>query len=155
MSTVGTLQRPDWAAVAQTLGPWPRAHQRSDGTRLLLFPRNVWLESLTQVYMRRTAKLGRGKPRHVTEIDIIVNSSPRGAEEHWLCWWGAGCNLYPSRLGSGYAIPGFHAAGEQRVAQFTILRLVSARPRRVLQGVIKAQMHRAGIRLYGKLFQRP
>jgi uncharacterized membrane protein len=155
VATVDTLQRPDWAAVAQTLGPWPRAGQPSDATRLLIFPRNVWLESLTEVYMRHTSKLGRQKPHNVTEIDIVANSSPPGAQRHWLCWWGAGCNLYPSRLVSHYPIPGFHAAGRTTVRQFTILRLISDRPRRVYQGPIKALMRAAGSRLYGKLFQRP
>lgn len=155
VATVGTLQRPDWSAVARTLGPWPRAGQPSDATRLLVFPRNEWLESLSAVYMTHTTKLGHQKPHNVTEIDVIVNSSPVGANRHWLCWWGAGCNLYPWTLASRYAIPGFHAAGRLRVRQFTILRLVSDRPRRVYQGDVKTAMHRTGIRLYGQLFQRP
>ena len=158
VATVGTLQRPDWSAVARALGPWPRAGQQSDATRLLVFQRNVWLESLTHVYMDHTAKLGRVKPRDVTEIDIVANSSPAGAERHWLCWWGAGCNLYPSSLAPGYAIGGFHPAGRVEVGQFTILRMVSDRPRRVHQGQIKSAMRRA-LRarrpLYGLLIQRP
>lgn len=160
VETVGTLQRPDWAAVAQTLGPWPRAGQPSGATRLLVFQRNPWLESLTQVYLRRTAKVGHGKPRNVTEIDVVANSSPAGSDRHWLCWWGAGCNLYPSRLRAGYTIPGFHVAGRVRVRQFTILRLVSARPRRVRQGEIVNAMSwlphpRAKPALFGLLIQRP
>ena len=155
VATVESLQRPDWAAVARALGPWPRAGQPPEATRLLVFPRNIWLESLTQVYMRRTTKLGHQKPHNVTEIDIVVNSAPAGANRHWLCWWGAACNLYPWRLQQRYPIPGFHAAGRVKVKQFTILRLVSDRPRRVYQSEIKATMHRSGIRLYGQLFQRP
>lgn len=154
VATDATLQRPDWAAVAQALGQWPRAGQAADATRLLVFQRNVWLESLTHVYMTRTSELGHGKPHHVTEIDIIANSSPPGANRHWLCWWGAACNLYPSRLRARYAIPGFHAVSRTSVRQFTILRLVSDRPRRVTQGQIKRAMHEAGIKLYGKLIQR-
>jgi 4-amino-4-deoxy-L-arabinose transferase-like glycosyltransferase len=158
VASVGTLQRPDWSGVARALGPWPRAGQRSDATRLLVFQRNVWLESLTHVYMDHTAKLGRGKPHDVTEIDIVANSSPAGADRHWLCWWGAGCNLYPSSLAPGYAIGGFHPAGSVEVGQFTILRMVSDRPRRVHQGQIKSAMRRA-LRarrpLYGLLIQRP
>ncbi|HWE59011.1 MAG TPA: glycosyltransferase family 39 protein [Solirubrobacteraceae bacterium] len=158
VATVGTLERPDWSAVARAFGPWPRAGQRSDATRLLVFQRNVWLESLTHVYMDHTAKLGRGKPHDVTEIDIVANSSPAGADRHWLCWWGAGCNLYPSSLAPGYAIGGFHPAGRVEVGQFTILRMVSDRPRLVHQGQIKSAMRRA-LRarrpLYGLLIQRP
>jgi uncharacterized membrane protein len=155
VATVGTLQRPDWAAVARTLGPWPRAGSPADATRLLLFPRNVWLESLTQVYLPHTSKLARQKPHNVTEIDIIVNRSPPGSEQHWLCWWGAACNLYPSRLEPHYAIPGFHAAAVQRVAQFTILRLISSRPRRVYQYSVTRAMDQGGNSLFGKLSQRP
>jgi uncharacterized membrane protein len=155
VATDSALQRPDWPAVTRTLGRWPPAGAPHDATRLLVFQRNVWLESLTQVYMTRTAQLRRGKPHNVIEIDIIANSSPPGGNRHWLCWWGAGCNLEPSRLAAGYAIPGFHAASRTRVRQFTILRLVSARPRRVHQGPILQAMRRAGTPLYGILIQRP
>jgi len=154
VATDQALQRPGWAAVAQALGPWPRAGQPTDATRLLVFPRNVWLESLTNVYMTHTVKLRHVKPHHVTEIDIIANSSPPGANRHWLCWWGAGCNLYPSKLQPRYALPGFHAVARTQVNQFTILRLVSDRPRRVKQGWIKTAMRRAGTRFYGLLIQR-
>ena len=154
VATDYTLQRPDWAAVAKVLGPWPRGAEPRDATRLLVFQRNVWLESLTQIYMTRTSKLEHVKPHHVTEIDIIANSAPPGSTEHWLCWWGAGCNLEPSRLAPSYAIPGFHAVSRTRVKQFTILRLVSERPRRVYQWEIVDAMRRAGTPLYGKLIQR-
>ncbi|MGH2860259.1 MAG: glycosyltransferase family 39 protein, partial [Solirubrobacteraceae bacterium] len=155
VATDYTLQRPDWAAVARALGPWPRLGQPRGTTRLLVFQRNVWLESLTQVYMTRTSKLGTGKPHHVTEIDIVANSAPPHSTEHWLCWWGAGCNLYPSRLARSYAIPGFHAVSRTHVRQFTILRLVSDRPRRVYQGQIQSALEAAGSPLYGLLIQRP
>jgi mannosyltransferase len=157
VATTGTLERPDWAAVAKALGPWPRAGQPAGTTRLLVFQRNDWLESLTQVYMDHTRKLNHGKPHDVTEIDIVVNSSPKGADRHWLCWWGAGCNLYPSKLDTRYRIPGFHPVARTRVAQFTILRLVANHPRRVFQGQIKRAMRRA-LRtrhpFYGLLIQR-
>lgn len=155
VATDSALQRPDWAAVARTLGPWPRARQPVGATRLLVFQRNVWLESLTHVYMPHTFKLGHGKPRRVTEIDIIANRAPAGANKHWLCWWGAGCNLEPSRLQRVYVIPGFHAVARTRVKQFTILRLVSDRPRRVYQWQILDAMRQAGYPFYGLLIQRP
>jgi hypothetical protein len=154
VATDGVLQRPDWPAVARALGPWTRAGQPADAARLLVFQRNVWLESLTQVYMTHTDRLRRGKPHNVTEIDVIADSSPPGSNKHWLCWWGAGCNLYPSRLQASYSIPGFHSVSVTRVKQFTILRLVSDRPRRVYQYQIKRAMHRAGTPLYGLLIQR-
>lgn len=154
VATDATLQRPDWAAVARALGPWPPPGQPHDVTRLLVFQRNVWLESLTHVYMTHTAELGRGKPHHVTEIDIVANSSPPAAADHWLCWWGAACNLEPSRLARSYAIPGFHRVARTRVRQFTILRLEADRPRRVYQGAIERALRRAGAPLYGVLIQR-
>jgi len=150
-----TLQRPDWPAVVRALGRGPRPRQPAGATRLLVFQRNVWLESLTAVYMHNTSNLRRGKPHRVTEIEIVANSAPPGSGEHWLCWWGAACNLEPSRLASRYAIPGFHAVSRTRVRQFTILRLVSARPRRVYQGQIRRALRRAGSPLYGVLVQRP
>lgn len=154
VATDATLQRPDWAAVARALGPWPAPGQPRGATRLLVFQRNVWLESLTHVYMSDTAKLGHGKPHHVTEIDIVANSAPPAAASHWLCWWGAACNLEPSRLAQSYAIPGFHGVARTRVRQFTILRLEADRPRRVYQGAIKRALRRAGSPLYGVLIQR-
>jgi hypothetical protein len=151
VATDSVLQRPDWAAVARALGPWPRPGQPADAARLLVFQRNVWLESLTQVYMVRTAVLGRGKPHHVTEIDIVANSAPASSTEHWLCWWGAGCNLEPSRLKAHYALRGFHPVSRTHVRQFTIQRLVSDRPRRVHQREIVDAMR--GIGLHGTLIQ--
>ena len=153
VATDATLQRPDWPAVVRALGPWPRAGQPRDATRLLVFQRNVWLESLTNVYITHTRRLAHGKPHDVAEIDVIANSSPPGSNKHWLCWWGAGCNLYPSRLQKSYAIPGFHAVSTARVKQFTILRLVSDRPRRVYQRQIRRAM--VATPFYGLLIQRP
>jgi mannosyltransferase len=157
VANTGTLERPDWAAVAKALGPWPRAGEPAGTTRLLVFQRDPWLESLTQVYMSHTSNLGHGKPHDVAEIDIVANSSPNGADQHWLCWWGAGCNLYRSKLDTRYRIPGFHPVSRTRVAQFTILRLAANHPRRVYQGQIMRAMIRA-LRaprpLYGLLIQR-
>jgi uncharacterized membrane protein len=155
VATVGTLEKPNWAALARTLGRWPRAGQPADATRLLLFPRDRWLESLTQVYMHRTSFLNNQQPHNVTEIDIVVNSSPAGGEQHWLCWWGTGCNLYPSHLVAHYAIPGFHAVGRSQVAQFTILRLVSDKPRAVTRAQLTQAIQTPGVFWYGFLFQRP
>jgi uncharacterized membrane protein len=131
VATDATLQRPDWAAVAQAVGPWRTAGPEG-ANRLLVFQRNFWVESLTKVYMRRTHKLGyhNTAPR-ISEVDVIANSSPRGANNHWLCWWGAGCNLYPSTLQRNFALPGFHELGRIRAKQFTIVRLVSDTPRSV------------------------
>lgn len=156
VATTGALQRPDWAAVAKALGPWPAAGQPAGATRVLLFQRNPWLESLTQVYLPHTHQLRKHNPptHDTTEIDVVVNSSPPGAQQHWLCWWGAGCNLYPSKLALRYRIPGFRPVARIRVAQFTILRLAANHPRSVYRGQILRAMARAGSLLFGKLIQR-
>jgi mannosyltransferase len=160
VANTGTLERPNWAAVAKALGPWPAAGDPAGTTRLLVFQRNIWLESLTQVYMDHTRVLGKGKPHDVDEIDIVANSSPAGAKQHWLCWWGSACNLYPSKLEPRrYRIPGFHPVARTRVGQFTILRLAANHPRRVHQGEIVNAMSwlphpRGKPPLYGLLIQR-
>jgi mannosyltransferase len=156
VATTGTLERPDWAAVAKALGPWPAASQPAGATRVLLFQRDPWLQSLTQVYLPHTRRLGKHNPptHDTTEIDIVVNSSPAGAQNHWLCWWGAGCNLYPSKLARRYRIPGFRPVARVRVAQFTILRLVANHPRSVYKGQIFRAMLKADSPLFGKLIQR-
>jgi hypothetical protein len=154
VATDATLQRPDWPAVVRALGPWPQAGAPRDATRLLLFQRNVWLESLTNVYMTDTRRVaGRKQVLAVGEIVVIANSSPPGSNKHWLCWWGAGCNLYPSRLQASYAIPGFHAVSTVQVKQFTILKLVADRPRRVTRRELQRAL--TSTRLYGLLIQRP
>jgi uncharacterized membrane protein len=151
VATDATLQRPDWGAVAKALGPWPTAGH-AGSNRLLVFQRNLWLESLTQVYMTRTHKLGHRSPRHISEIDVVANSSPPGANQHWLCWWGAGCNLYPSKLQARYSMPGFHAVARMRARQFTIVRLVSGRP----HDLTRTELHRAitAAGFFGLLLQR-
>ena len=37
------------------------------------------------------------------QLDVIAMSSPQEP----LCWWGAACNLIPSRMQRRYAIRGF------------------------------------------------
>jgi 4-amino-4-deoxy-L-arabinose transferase-like glycosyltransferase len=154
VATTGTLERPNWAAVAKALGPWPRAGDPAGTTRLIIVQENPWLESLTHVYMTHTSNLGQGKPHDVDEIDIIANGSPKGADQHWLCWWGAGCNLYPSPPHGRYRIPGFRPISRTRVAQFTILRFAANHPRRVYQGQIKRALLKADSPFWGKLIQR-
>jgi hypothetical protein len=60
----------------------------------------------------------------VGEFDVIAIAAPRV----YLCWWGAACNLTPSRLQSSYPIRGFHVAWIRHVYQFTILHMVATRP---------------------------
>jgi len=133
VATDYALQRPDWAAVVRALGPWPTRGAALDSGRLLVFQENPWLESLTQVYMTHTHVLhrtGRFRDRanEVREIDVIANTAPHQALNHWLCWWGASCNLYPSKLQHSYSIPGFREVGIIHVRQFSIMRLVADAP---------------------------
>jgi hypothetical protein len=105
----------------------------ADARRLIVFQENPWLESLTQVYMTHTDYLPRtghrrDHARDVWEIDVIANSASRQALKHWLCWWGASCNLYPSNLRRVYVIPGFHQVDVIHVKQFSIMRLVADGP---------------------------
>ncbi|MDE3131624.1 MAG: hypothetical protein KGL16_10770, partial [Acidobacteriota bacterium] len=100
-----------------------------------------------------THLLGYHASARVSEIEIVANTAPPGANQHWLCWWGAGCNLYPSRLQASYAITGFHAAGRTRVKQFTILRLIAATPHTVTRGELHRAITAAGF--FGLLTQRP
>jgi mannosyltransferase len=156
VATTGTLERPDWAAVAKALGPWPAAGQPAGATRVLLFQRDPWLKSLSQVYLPHASQVGKDPPptHDTTEIDVIVNSSPAGAQNHWLCWWGAGCNLYPSKLARRYRIPGFRPVAHIRIGQFTILRLVANHPRPVYRGQVFRAMVKAHSELFGRLNQR-
>jgi mannosyltransferase len=156
VATTGTLERPDWAAVAKALGPWPAAGQPAGATRVLLFQRDPWLKSLSQVYLPHASQVGKDPPptHDTTEIDVIVNSSPTGAQNHWLCWWGAGCNLYPSKLAQRYRIPGFRPVAHIRIGQFTILRLAANHPRPVYKGQVFRAMVKAHSELFGRLNQR-
>ena len=58
----------------------------------------------------------------MSELDIIAMRAPRPG-----CWWGAACNLSPSRLQRRYAAAGFHAMWVQRFYPFTVLRMVANR----------------------------
>jgi hypothetical protein len=61
----------------------------------------------------------------VSELDVISFTSPRSAG---FCWWGSACNLWPSRLQATYGIHGFSTVSRRHGEQFTVLRMVAARP---------------------------
>jgi hypothetical protein len=112
-----SFQRPDWRAVARTLGTLPAAS--SPGRAILvqhyrdLLPLSLYLPGL---------KFVRGSAgADVTELDVVSISAPRVD----LCWWGAACNLSPSRLQSSYPVPGFRVAWRRRAYQFTMLHMVA------------------------------
>jgi mannosyltransferase len=112
------LQRPDWRAVARVLGTRPAP---GVGGRAILvqhyrdlLPLSLYLPGLK--FWRSQA----AEP--VRELDVVSISAP-GVP---LCWWGAACNLVPSRMQASYPVPGFRELWLRHVYQFTIMRLVSS-----------------------------
>jgi mannosyltransferase len=111
------LQRPDWRAVAGLLGPPP-----PDGRAILLqhyrdrLPLSLYLPGLS---------FWRGKrAQTVSQLDVVTISAP----QERLCWWGAACNLIPSRLQSSYPVHGFHELWRRRALQFSVMRLGAETP---------------------------
>ncbi len=127
-----SLQRPDWRYVARALGPIPARGPARPGAPHL-GPRDVVGRAILIQHYRTLLPLSLYLPglhvlgargARVDELDVIAMSSP----ERPLCWWGAACNLIPSRMQRGYAVRGFHAVWTRRVLQFEIQRLVARRP---------------------------
>ncbi len=129
------LQRPDWRYVARALAPDPAP----GAARVILIqhyryrlPLSLYLPRLE--VMRRTER--------VSELDVISIASPPQP----LCWWGAACNLIPSRMQSRYDVPGFDRAWRRHVLQFTILRLTSNRPVPVSRAAVAAALRTTRLR---------
>ena len=92
------LQRPDWRYVARALGTVPTPRRGIAGRAILiqhyrtLLPLSLYLPGL---------RVMPAAGARVTELDVIAMSSPQEP----LCWWGAACNLIPSRMQRRYARP--------------------------------------------------
>jgi hypothetical protein len=73
----------------------------------------------------------------ISELDVVSISAPSVP----LCWWGAACYLRASKIEASYPISGFRPVWRRNAYQFTVLRMVSARPvsitPRELSGVLK------------------
>jgi 4-amino-4-deoxy-L-arabinose transferase-like glycosyltransferase len=111
------LQRPDWRVVARTLGPVPA------GGRAILVQH--YQDLLPLSLNMPGLKFWRGpEPQRVRELDVISI----GAPQEQLCWWGAACNLDPSVMQARYPVPGFREQWVRHAEQFTMMRLVAARP---------------------------
>jgi hypothetical protein len=108
------LQRPDWRPVAHLLGPAP------SGGRVILVQH--YRDLLPLSLYEPGLKFMRGAGASVPELDIVSFTSPQSAG---FCWWGSACNLWPSRMQAGYAIPGFAAVSRRHANQFTVLRMVA------------------------------
>jgi hypothetical protein len=126
------LERPDWRVVARILGPRPiGAAAGTDGRAILiqhyrdLLPLSLYLPGLRATH---------GHVVRVSELDIVSFTSPPSAG---YCWWGSGCNLWPSRMQRTYAIAGFHPMWRRHELQFTVLRLVAPQP-------VKLSLHKVG-----------
>ena len=139
VATERSLQRPDWRPVARLLGPVPAPAGGYAGRAILiqhyrtLLPLSLYLSGL---------RVMPAAGARVTELDVIAMSSPQEA----LCWWGAACNLIPSRMQSRYRIAGFHPAWTRRELQFTIRRLIARRPIRLTPAAVSRALHATRLR---------
>jgi mannosyltransferase len=113
------LQRPDWRPVARAIGPAPAG----GAGRVILIQhyRDLLPLSLSLPGLRFLPRAGAT----VSQLDVVSFTSPRS---DGFCWWGAGCNLWPSRMQARYRIPGFRVVSENRVEQFTVLRMRARHP---------------------------
>jgi 4-amino-4-deoxy-L-arabinose transferase-like glycosyltransferase len=126
VATSRGLERPDWRVVARALGARPAASVAARGGRAIFIQHYRDLLPL-KLYMPGLKASGR-RGATVSELDIISFTSP---PSDGFCWWGAGCNLWPSVMQASYEVRGFHPVGRRQVLQFTILRMVASHPVRV------------------------
>jgi hypothetical protein len=63
-----------------------------------------------------------------------------------LCWWGAACNLIPSRMQRRYVIRGFRADRTRHVLQFEIKQLVARRAVTLTPGDVSRALHATRLR---------
>ena len=145
VATDYNFQRPNWRLVAQVLGPRPAVGSQ----RVILLQHYGTLLPLSLYLPHMQLVRGRGVSG-VREFDVIALSSPQQP----LCWWGAACNLLPSQLQSRYDVAGFHPVWVRRVRQFTIMRLVSDRPRYVTPAMVSRALHTTSLRRDGLVSQR-
>jgi mannosyltransferase len=133
------LQRPDWRGVARVLGSTPTA----PGGRVILVQHYKTLLPLS-LYMPglKFWRSRHPKPVTTTEFDIISIAAPRVA----LCWYGAACNLTPSTMQASYPLRGFREVWVRHIYQFTVMRLVAARPTRLTQPEISAILTTTSLR---------
>jgi hypothetical protein len=127
-----TYQRPDWRGVARVLGtrPAPGISQRAfllqwDYRDVL--PLSLYMPKLRAWHHTGTDKFSlyaRSYP--ISELDVVAVHSPPAPSTG--CWWGSACNLGSIPLQGRYSIPGFRMLWIRHSHQFTIMRMVAARP---------------------------
>jgi hypothetical protein len=150
VATERALERPDWRVVARTLGPRPAAAVAAGGGRAILvqhyrdlLPLSLYLPGLRAIRSRRGAT--------VSELDVVSFTSPPSGG---FCWWGSGCNLWPSRMQRSYHVAGFEPLWRRRALQFTVLRLVPAGPVRLTPHQVARALHTTRYRNDELLIQR-
>jgi hypothetical protein len=138
VATDPRFQRPDWRALARTIGSSPPTRVG----RAILIQRYVFLMPLALDMPGLRFIKARGA--RVNELDVVAFSVPSGG---WFCWWGSACNLLPSTLDMAIHVPGFHRDGAVlRVKQFSILRLRSARTVRLTPRLVARAIARAPVK---------
>jgi mannosyltransferase len=142
-----TLQRPDWRGVARVVGSQPTL---GSGGRAILIQHYKDLLPLS-LYLSKLNALPPHAGVRVRELDVISFTDPRTGG---FCWWGSACNLWPSRIQATYAIPGFREAWRRQIYQFTILRLVADRPRRLTPAIVSRALTATMLQSDGLLYQR-
>lgn len=150
-----SFQRPDWRGVVRVLGAPPPTQT---ATRAILIQRyrDVLPLSLYMPDLKAWRHYGTSAysiyvgTHRVGELDVIAISAPRVN----LCWWGAACNLTPSRLQRAYPIPGFHVAWIRRVYQFTVMRLVATRPVKLAPQMVSSALSNTQLKYDDLLIQR-
>jgi 4-amino-4-deoxy-L-arabinose transferase-like glycosyltransferase len=121
VTTNRDYQRPDWRGVAQVLSARPTG---APAGRAIVVQHYRDLLPLS-LYLPGLHFIGRAGA-HVSQLDVVSFTSPQSAG---FCWWGSACNLWPSRMQSTYAIPGFRPVWRRRVYQFTVLHMVAVHGR--------------------------
>ena len=139
------LERPDWRAVAHVLGPRPTG----GAERVILIQEYRTLLPLS-LYMRGLSFWRHQPAVTASEIDVVSIGAPRVK----LCWWGAACNLTPSRIQGAYAIPGFREVSSRRAYQFTVARLVSSLPVRLTHQLVAGALTATTLAHDGLILQR-
>jgi mannosyltransferase len=144
------FQRPDWRVVASSLGSRPTFVREPVAPRAILVQHYGDLLPLS-MYLPKLKFMPRGGAA-VRELDVVSFTSPPSAG---FCWWGSACNLWPSRMQTSYPVAGFHAVSERRALQFTILRMVSARPIHLTPSAVARVLRATDFRNDELLIQRP
>jgi mannosyltransferase len=141
------LERPDWRGVARVLGSAGRA--QTGAGRLILIQEYRTLLPLS-LYMHGLRFWRHQPTATVSEVDVVSIGAPRVS----LCWWGAACNLTPSRIQTSYAIPGFHELWRRRAYQFTVVRLVASHPVALTHTAVAGALTTTSLRHDGLILQR-